>query len=244
MTLSKRILKSRTVQALLVWLAAMYLHLVYRTTKWVTVQPPTTRDLIAKEFPFIACFWHGRMVMMRAAMPRGATIHILISQHRDGVLISRAAAQLGVRTVTGSSKSGGAVALRTMQRLLAEGQCVAVTPDGPRGPRMHAKMGAIKAAQISGAAILPLSGAVSRRRIMGSWDRFCLALPFARGVIFWGEPIYVPAEADSAELERLRKFLEQRLNTLTMEADRHFGQPETLPAVEGESKKDVRDART
>ncbi len=237
-------MKSRPAQTLLVRLAAIYLHLVYRTISWVTVQPPLTRGLIAKGHPYIACFWHGRMVMMRAAMPRGATIHILISQHRDGVLISRAAAQLGVRTVTGSSKSGGAVALRNMQRLLSEGQCVAVTPDGPRGPRMRAKMGAIKAAQISGAAILPLSGSVSRRRILGSWDRFCLALPFARGVIFWGEPIYVPAEAGPAELERLRILLEQRLNSLTAEADRHFGQPEILPAGAGESNKDLRHART
>jgi len=246
MILSKRILKSRPAQTFLAWLAAIYLHTVYRTTSWVTVQPAKTRDLIAKGQPYIACFWHGRMVTMRAAMPRGATIHILISQHRDGVLISRAAAQLGVRTVAGSSKSGGAVALRNMQRLLNDGQCVAVTPDGPRGPRMHAKMGAIKAAQISGAAILPLSGAVSRRRILGSWDRFCLALPFARGVIFWGEPIYVPAEADPDELERLRQMLEQRLNSLTAEADRHFGQPEVLPALPGElrSKKGVRHART
>ncbi len=183
------------------------------------------------------------MVTMRAAMPRGATIHILISQHRDGVLISRAAARLGVRTVSGSSRSGGAAALRSMQRLLNDGQCVAVTPDGPRGPRMHAKMGAIKAAQNSGAAILPLSGSVSRRRILGSWDRFCLALPFARGVIFWGEPIHVPAEAGPTELERLRKLLEQRLNALTAEADRHFGQLEIKPAVAGETKKGVRHAR-
>ncbi len=244
MNFSKRILKSPLAQAALVRLAAAYLHLVYRTTRWMTVQPPSTTDLIAKGLPFIACFWHGRMVLMRAAIPPDASIHILISQHRDGVLISRAAAQLGVHTVTGSSKSGGAAALRTIQRLLDDGQCVAVTPDGPRGPRMRAKTGAIKAAQISGAAILPLSGAVSRRRIVGSWDRFCLALPFGRGVIFWGEPIHVPAKADDAELERLRLVLEERLNGLTAEADQHFGQPLVQPAAAQAPNKTPRHART
>lgn len=244
MSLKKRILKSGPAQTLLVRLASIYLHLVYRTTSWVTVQPPKTRGLIAKGQTYIACFWHGRMVTMRAAMPRGAVIHILISQHRDGVLISRAAAQLGVRTVTASSKGGGGAALRNMQRLLADGHCVAVTPDGPRGPRMRAKMGAIKAAQISGAPILPLSGSVSRRKILDTWDRFCLALPFSRGVIFWGEPIHVPAEAGPAELEDLRILLEQRLNALTAEADRHFGQAEIPPAAPGEATKGVRHART
>ena len=243
MTLSKRILKSELVQAALVRLAALYLQLVYRTTRWMTVQPPKTRDLVAKGTPFIACFWHGRMMMMRAAMPRDGSIHILISGHRDGQLISRAAAHLGVRTVTTSSKGSGAAALRAMQRLAESGNSVAVTPDGPRGPRMRAKMGAIKAAQMSGAAIIPLSGAASWRRILGSWDRFCLALPFGRGVIFWGEPMQVPRDADAGTLEGLRLDLEERLNQLTAEADRHFGQPEIQPARMDEPVKGRRHAR-
>ena len=230
MTLSKRVLKSGVVQAALAAFGALYLRLVYWTTKWIVVRPPAAQDVHARRLPFIGCFWHGRMVMMRAAIPRGATIHILISGHRDGMLISRAAAGLGVRTVTGSSKSGGAAALLTMQRLLSEGQCVAITPDGPRGPRMRAKLGAIKAAQISGVPILPVSGSVSRRRILGSWDRFCLALPFARGIIVWGEPIHVPRDADDAELDRHRLLLEDRLNALTADADRHFGQSVIEPA--------------
>ena len=243
MSLSKRILKTRPVQALLVRLAAVYLQLVYRTTRWVTVQPPKTCDLLAKGQPFIACFWHGRMVMMRAAMPRRATMHILVSGHRDGRLITRAAEHLGARAVTVSSKGGGATAVRSMQRLLNEGHSVAVTPDGPRGPRMRAKMGAIKTAQMSGAPIVPLSGTVSRRRILSSWDRFCLAYPFARGVIYWGEPFHVPREADPETLERLRLELEARLNTLTAEADRHFGQPEIQPAELGQTTKGGRHAR-
>ncbi len=239
----KRILKSAPVQAVLVRLAAVYLRLVHRTTRWRNVQPPATRKLIAEGRPFIACFWHGRMVLMRAAMPPGATFHILISRHRDGMLISRAAARMGVGTVTVSSKSGASGALRSLQRLLAQGHCVAVTPDGPRGPRMRAKLGAIKAAQMSGAAILPLSGAVSRCRILASWDRFCLALPFGRGAIYWGEPILVPVEADDAGLERLRLTLEQSLNELTAEADRHFGLAEVRPAALGETRKGAGHAR-
>ena len=229
MTLGKHVVKSDIAQAALAAAGALYLRLVYWTTKWVVVRPPATQDMHARKRPFIGCFWHGRMVMMRAAIPRGATIHILISRHRDGVLISRAAAGLGVRTVTGSTKSGGAAALRTIQRLLSEGQSVAITPDGPRGPRMRAKPGAIKAAQISGVPILPVSGSVSRRRILGSWDRFCLALPFARGIIIWGEPVFVPRDADDGELDRLRLLLEDRLNALTADADRHFGQPVIEP---------------
>ena len=243
MRLGKRILRSEPIQVLLVRLAAVYLQLLYRTTRWMMVQPPASRDLVAKGRPVIACFWHGRMVVMHAAAPRGGSVHMLVSGHRDGQLIARAIAHMGVRTVTVSSKGGGGAALRAMQRLLREGHSVAVTPDGPRGPRMRAKMGAIKTAQISGAPIVPLSGTVSRRRILGSWDRFCLALPFARGVIYWGEPVYVPRHADAETLERLRLDLETRLNALTAEADRHFGQPEIQPAELGQTAKGTRHAR-
>ena len=229
---AKRLLRSRPVQVVLAWLAAQYIRLLYLTTQWTVVCPPATESCLSKGQPFIACFWHGRMIMMRAALPPGTMMHVLISEHRDGLLISRAVASLGVATVAGSSRRGGASALRSMDRLLAQGENIGITPDGPRGPRMRAKPGAIKAAQLSGVPILPVSGSVGRRRILRSWDRFCLALPFSRGIIHWGEPIEVPREADEAEVERLRLLLEDCLNALTAEGDRSFGQATIEPAAE------------
>ena len=232
MRLSKRLLRSEPVQSTLAWLVAQYIRLLFLTTQWTVVCPPNTERCLAKGRPFIACFWHGRMIMMRAALPRGITMHVLISEHRDGQLISRAVAYLGVATVAGSSRRGGAAALRGMSNLLDRGESVGITPDGPRGPRMRAKAGAIKAAQLSGVPILPVSGTVGRRRILRTWDSFCLALPFSRGIIQWGEPIEVPRQADDAELERLRLRLEDHLNDLTAEADRRFGQAAIAPAAE------------
>ncbi len=228
----KRLLRSEPFQAALAWLAAGYYRLVYRTTQWTVVCPPASERLLASGHAFVGCFWHGRMLVIRAAIPRDTTMHMLVSGHRDGMLIARAVANLRVRTVAGSSKRGGISAMRGMQRLLAEGERVAITPDGPRGPRMRAKPGAIKAAQLAGVPLVPASAAVSRRYVLRTWDRFCLALPFSRGVVLWGEPIEVPAEADEAELERLRLLLEARLNELTTEADRRFGQPLIEPAAE------------
>ena len=232
MRLSKRLRRAGPVQSMLAWLAAQYIRLLFLTTQWTVICPPETERCLAKGRPFIACFWHGRMIMMRAALPRGITMHVLISEHRDGQLISRALASLGVATVAASSRHGGAAALRSMHRLLARGESVGITPDGPRGPRMRAKAGAIQVAQLSGVPILPVSGAVGRRRILGSWDSFCLALPFSRGVIQWGEPIQVPRDAGKDAADRLRLLLEERLNGLTADADRRFGQPAVAPAAE------------
>jgi lysophospholipid acyltransferase (LPLAT)-like uncharacterized protein len=230
MNVKKRLLALGPLQVALAWMAAGYIRLVHRTTRWSVESPASSREFVAGRRPFIGCFWHGRLAMMLAARPPGRPVHVLVSGHRDGLLIARGIAQLGVATVAGSSGRGGAEALRRIAQLVRGGGVVAITPDGPRGPNMRAKGGAIKAAQLSGAPILAVTGAVSRRRLLGSWDRFCLALPFSRGVVLWSEPIAVPRRADEAELDRLRLRLEERLNTLTAEADKRCGQTVVEPA--------------
>ncbi len=227
----KSFLKSNRTRNALAWLAARYFRLIYRTTRWTVVRPPASEKLQSERRGFIMCFWNGRMIMMRAGVHSDVVVHMLTSEHRDGMLVSKAVTGLDVRQVAGSSGRVGVAALRAMHRLLAEDQCVGVTPDGPRGPRMRAKPGAVKAAQLSGTPMIPVTGAVSHRRILGTWDRFYLALPFCPGIILWGEPIHVPRRANDQELERLRALLEERLNALTAEADRHFGQPVMAPAA-------------
>ena len=91
-------------------------------------------------------------------------------------------------------------------------------------PRMRAKPGPIKAAQLAGVPILPVAFGIRRRRTFQSWDHLCLAFPFSQGAIVWGQPITVPRDADKDELERLRLLLEDRLNQVTTEADRCCGQ--------------------
>ena len=231
MGLTKRLLRSGAAQEGLAWLAARYIALVCRTTRWNVETPPAAQALIDQGRPFIICLWHGRLALTPAAVPPGRRVHALVSGHRDGLLFSRAIAHLGLATVGGSSRRGGGAGLLRVCRLLEGGGVAAITPDGPRGPRMRARAGAVKAAQLSGAALLPLAAAVRRQRRLGSWDRFCLAAPFSRGEILWGEPLLVPRRADAAALEGHRLALEQALNTLTAEADRRCGQPLVEPAV-------------
>jgi lysophospholipid acyltransferase (LPLAT)-like uncharacterized protein len=237
MSPSKRFWKARPIQFALASLAALYLRVVLFTLRLTTVIPPATQRLVDEGRPFIFCFWHGRLMMMPAALPRRATAHVLISGHRDGVLISRAIQGFGLFTVAAARRKGGQSAMRAMVRLLADGQRVAITPDGPRGPRMRAKPGAVKTAQLAGVPLIPATGAASWRILLHTWDRFCLPLPFGRGVILMGEPIHVPTAAGIADQERLSRVLEDRLNALTAEADRRFGHRTVEPAAVDEPTK-------
>lgn len=237
MSLSKRVLKSPFLQAVLAWLAARYVGLIRRTTRWSQEMPPATRAVFDERQPMVACFWHGRMLVMRQAwQDEPGRFHMLISGHRDGAFIARAMRNIGCSVITGSGTGpdkGGRQALKQMQAVLAEGGVVGITPDGPRGPLMRAKGGAIAVAQASGAPIVPVSGSVRRGRRFASWDRFLLPWPGNRGVLLFGEPIEVPAESRLEEIERLRRHLESELIRLTREADRRCGREPIEPDADG-----------
>ena len=239
----QRILRFDFIEGALAWLASRYIHIVDFTTRWTITCPPETKALLEQSSPFIGCFWHGRMLLMSQAWPRKRRFHILISRHRDGLFISRSIAHLNIGTISGSPKRGGAAALLTIEQRLNEGDVIGVTPDGPRGPRMRAKNGAVKAAQLSGAPILPVSGSASFCWKVKSWDRFLLVLPFGRGELIWGEPIYVPTEADDEVLERHRLALERSLNEITAESDRRCGHDPMKPASETETRQKKKERR-
>lgn len=223
----KRILKSDTVRRLVCWLGAGYIRLVYITGRWRVVNGAVPQAFWNKGEPFILAFWHGRLLMMPYVWPRSKTIHMLISQHRDGQLIANTVGHFGIQTVAGSSSKGGAAALRSMVKALKAGDYVGITPDGPRGPRMRASDGVVAVARLAGVPVIPAAFGANRRKALGSWDRFLVAWPFSGGAFVWGDPIAVDKNADP---EAARQAIEAALIWVADEADRLTGQPPVEPA--------------
>ena len=112
--------------------------------------------------PAIIAFWHCRQIMMPLCYG-GSRLSILISEHRDGELIHRIVRRFGFDTVRGSTTRGGVPALRQMARLGRSGADLAVTPDGPRGPRCVAQAGVVELAKLTGLPIIPLTFAASKK---------------------------------------------------------------------------------
>lgn len=206
---------------------AAHIGLVRRTTRWKTVGEEAARGAWAGEKPVIVAFWHNRLAMMPYCWPSARPFHMLISSHPDGQLIARTVKHFGIETVAGSSTRGGSEALRSLVRLIKSGVSVGITPDGPRGPRMRASDGAIALARLSGAPIVPAAVSVSRRVVLGSWDRLIVALPFGEGAMVWGEPLTV---ANGADPEVLRARLESELTRVSAEADAMVGHAPIMPA--------------
>jgi len=148
---------------------------------------------------------------------------MLISQHRDGEFIARTVKFLGIDSVRGSTTHGSLSALRGMVRFYRAGGSLAITPDGPQGPKYVVQMGAIELARQTGAPLLPVTYGASRKKVFQkSWDNFIFPLPFSKVVYLWGEPLFVPRDIDREGLEEKRRTLEERLRSITEEVDRIF----------------------
>jgi lysophospholipid acyltransferase (LPLAT)-like uncharacterized protein len=224
----RKLIRHPAVQAGLARLLGAYLALVARTTRWELLGAGPALAEVAAGRPVILAFWHERLpllpVLLRlaiAAEPSVArlTPYVLVSQHRDGRFIGDAVGRFGFRMVYGSSRRGGGQAMLEIMRILGRGDPIAITPDGPRGPRRQAAPGVAQLAALSGAAVLPLGGATTRHRLLPSWDRMMLPLPFGRGVIMCGLPIHVPPDGADAALP----VIAAALDAACAEADRAVG---------------------
>jgi hypothetical protein len=168
---------------------------------------------------FILAFWHRHMLLMPYGY-RGRRISVLVSASRDGELIARTVARLGIDSSRGSTSRGGAAGLRELLRKARAGYDLAFTPDGPRGPAGVVQPGVILAAMATGAPIQPVALAASRCRRLASWDRFVVPLPFSTVHWVFGEPLTVPREAEPAPWA---EELARRLHAAEAEAERRAG---------------------
>jgi lysophospholipid acyltransferase (LPLAT)-like uncharacterized protein len=220
--LTRRFKNKPWVQQTVGVLAAEYLRLVWKTSRF-TMEPADPYQLYDKEQPVILAMWHGQHFMM-PFFRRDYPVKVLISRHSDGEINAIAAERLGVGAVRGSGDhgrrfqvKGGVTAFRNMVELLGQGWNMALTADVPKVSRV-AGLGIIKLASESGRPIFPVALATSRRVVLDNWDRSEVNLPFSRGAIVVGEAIRVPAAADAETLEQARGALERALNAGTERA--------------------------
>lgn len=193
----KRLMRRRWAQAAVAAAAGRYLGWTMATTRWTIEGTDNLAPTLAGS-PTIVAFWHERLAVIpglflhaQAATGGRLRVHVLVSRHSDGRFIGDVVAPMGVRLVHGSSRKnnedrGGAEALLLLGERLRAGECVAITPDGPRGPRRSAAPGVARLSAETGCEVLPVAAQTRRRRVLGTWDRMVLGLPYSRGVIVCG----------------------------------------------------------
>jgi len=139
----------------------------------------------------IVALWHGRM-LLPIYHHRNEGFVSLVSLSKDGEFITRIVQRLGYTIRRGSPRKGGREGFMAMLRDLKAGRNLAIFPDGPTGPRHSIHDGVIHLARLTGSPIVPMIYSAYPSWQARSWDRFMIMKPFSRGIVKYGEPIYLP----------------------------------------------------
>jgi lysophospholipid acyltransferase (LPLAT)-like uncharacterized protein len=167
---------------------------------------------------YIYAVWHENM-LVPVYHYAGPDIYVLVSGHADGRIFAAVCHNLRVRTISGSTTRGGVEALRQLLRA-GRGNHLALTPDGPRGPRRQVQPGLVYLAARTGLAIVPIGIGYDRPWRLRSWDRFAVPKPWSRATCVTTPPICVPADITRDQLAHYRRLVEDALNAANDAAER------------------------
>ncbi|PWU10717.1 MAG: hypothetical protein C5B47_01815 [Verrucomicrobia bacterium] len=162
--------------------------------------------------PVIIAFWHNRicavtLTFLRKYPRTRRGVMVLTSPSRDGEILAQVMAAFRMGSVRGSSSRRGGEALLALTAKLRQGFDIAITPDGPRGPKYCLHPGLIFLARSTGAQILPIHARFSRALRLKSWDGFRIPVPFSRVEVTIGPYESVAEEQDAFERARLESIL-------------------------------------
>lgn len=163
--------------------------------------------------PAVLAFFHGSMLPVWKRFA-GTEASALVSQSRDGAILTELLERWGYRVVRGSSSKSGRDALDALTEL-ASNSLVLITPDGPRGPAGKFKAGAVVAAQRAGVPLVLCGVEFSAAyRFSKSWDRFALPLPFSKIILRYSQPLSLAKDLTREEINQRISEAERALNEL------------------------------
>lgn len=222
----KPLARSRFLKNALASFLAAAIRVVERTNRRVDGSHDVAKAL-TEHSPAIGALWHGQHLLSPAMNPRKHRLVALFSRSADAELNALVAKKLGFGIVRGSggregahsTRKGGAAALIQLKRAIDAGCSIAMIADIPHGKPRQAGLGIVTLARLSGRPIVPMAVATSRRKVLErTWDKTTINLPFGRSAVVFGEPIYVPADADDGEMEKKRRQVTDALNLATRDA--------------------------
>jgi lysophospholipid acyltransferase (LPLAT)-like uncharacterized protein len=167
---------------------------------------PRRKDLKQR---YIYAIWHENILLPVYQYSR-ENIWVIVSQHTDGTLLTEMGRHLRLKLVRGSTTRGGVEGLRKLLRI-GRNFSVAITPDGPRGPRRQVQPGLVYLAARTGMPIVPTAFGYERPWRLPSWDRFAIPKPWTLATCVTGNPLVVPDQAGRPEIEHYRRLVEERL---------------------------------
>ena len=181
--------------------------------------------------PAVAVIWHNRLLFLAVMTPKWEREHTaaLISASRDGQYIADMCKQWGLESIRGSSSRKNVQVMGEAVECLKRGKYVAITPDGPRGPRYSMSRGPVRLASETGVKIFPAAINYSSYWELKSWDKFRIPKPWAKITLHIGESFQIPPNLTDEEVDQWREILRKKLNEIS----------QVTPEMEKEAEQDA-----
>ena len=208
------------VYAILEVVTVIFFHMIRAQYKCKSINYPERKCIFA--------LWHAHQCGVYTCQTDSGVRDtvIMVSNSRDGNIISRAANAMGVKTVRGSLGRKGAkqATFEMIKKIKEENMNGALTIDGPRGPKRIVKKGIVEIARMANVPIVPAVWWSPQKRFLkfNSWDEFRYPLFGTRLVMLFGEPIEVPHELTDEQTEVIRKKVEDSLNSLYIDIKENY----------------------
>jgi hypothetical protein len=166
-----------------------FLRFLYNTNRWDVKGEHHVKDALSSGKSVIVASWHDCLLIPFMHLS-GQNHYGIAGTHGDAEIISRIGENLGWQILRGSSTERGKEVYDELLDVLKQpGNLVAITPDGPKGPAKIPKAGTIRAAQKTGAVIVPMAGRSTKSWEFTNWDTFLVAMPFGTISAVYGEPL-------------------------------------------------------
>ena len=208
-------IRNRTLIRLVGWTATRLVKTLFATVRhrYLPLGENFLPEHRQAEGRSVFAIWHENL-LCPAVLFGHPDIAVLISKHADGQLLAQLIASMGMSTVLGSTNRGGVGALRQLIADDAPWRHLAVTPDGPRGPRRIVQPGIIYVAARTGMTIVPVGVGYRKPVRFKSWDRFAVPKPFGRSTMITGHPISIPESIKPDTLEPFRMIVQNEMDRL------------------------------
>ena len=171
---------------LLQWVGYFVLSLIYKTNKFEVHGIEYFEKAKNKNQPILLCVWHGRMLYpIFYVIKNKINAWALASPHKDGALMGNILSKWGIKIIKGSSNKQSENAIQNMHKIFKSDNkaIIAITNDGPKGPRHQAKIKSLEIAKQHNAQIITISGDSTKKWIFNTWDKFYLPKPFGKIII-------------------------------------------------------------
>lgn len=229
--LLRRCFYSSIMQYFASFIIASYMRFVYHSSKKYYENLDYLLDPIAKKQAIIISCWHNSIMLMPLLMYKinkiknRCELNSLSSKHGDGRIVGNVMERFDFVNIAGSSnisnKKNRGISISDLKKIiknLKKGHSLAITPDGPRGPRYKINSQLVNMAKMSGAKILPSACYISKSIRLNSWDHFILPLPFSKIYYYFDKSITIDKKITEDDIQNKNSQIEKSINICVTKA--------------------------